>query len=160
MTRSAQIPTTFVNRAREHLQRTGQPFALGPRRRSDVALLVDKNETSERWAVLVDPRSVPVLFDELIEAVQEPNAPETPRFTGLMLRFAKYATIALDGLPTEFRTEDGAVVGRMDVVDNCSVFVSSGLAVSCLSWMLRYHEPRTGFFVSVVEAQLQSPRGR
>lgn len=145
MTTSALIPTTFVKRAREHLQRTGQPLLLGPRRRSDVALLVDRNEASERWGVLVDPRSVPVLFDELIEAVQEPNAPDTPRFTDLMLRFAKYATIALDGLPTEFRTEDGAVVGRMDVVDNCSVFVSGGLAVSCLSWVLRHKEPRSGF---------------
>jgi len=143
----ASIPTSFVKRAREFLRRTGQPLLYGPRRRSDVALLVDKSETSERWAVLLDPRSVQVLFDELAEAALETDAPETPHFTDLMLRFSRYAAIAVQGLPTEFRSADGALIGRLSVADNCSVFVSAVLAVSCLSWVLRYHEPRTGFFL-------------
>ena len=144
---AATIPASFLKRAREHLQRTGQPLLLGPRRRSDVALLVDRNETSVRWAVLSDPRSVPVLLAELAEAVLEPDAPETPHFTDLMLRLSRYATLAVKGLPNEFTSDDGSVIGRMDVADGCLVFVSSALAVSCLSWVLRYHRPRTGFFL-------------
>jgi hypothetical protein len=102
---------------------------------------------SERWAVLIDPRSVPVLLGELAEAVQEPGSPATPRFTDLMLRFSNYAAIAVRGLPDEFRGEDAGLIGRMEVVDNCMVYVSSALALSCLSHLLRHSEPRTGFFL-------------
>jgi hypothetical protein len=147
MTTSATIPASFQRRARRHLLRTGQPLLFGPRRRFDLALIVDRNESSERWGVLADPRSVPVLLDELVEAVQESDAPETPRFTDLMLRLSKYAAIVVKGLPNEFRSENGDLVGRMDVADHCLVFVSNALAVSCLSWILRYHEPRIGFYL-------------
>jgi hypothetical protein len=114
-------------------------------------LLVDKNVASERWAVLIDPRSVPLLLGELVEAVQEPNAPATPRFTALMLRLSNYAAIVVDGLPTEFRSEDGRLLGRVDVADNCLVFASSALAVSCLSFVLRHQQPRTGFFMRMAD---------
>lgn len=147
MNAPATIPASFVKRARRHLHRTGQPLLLGRRRRSDVALLVDKNEAGERWAVLLDPRSVPVLLDELTEAVLDRGAPDTPHFTDLMLRFSKYAAIAVKGVPTEFRGEDGILLGRTAVADNCLLFVSNALALSCLSYVLRHHEPRTGFFV-------------
>jgi hypothetical protein len=141
------IPASFLVRARRHLRRTGQPLLLGPRRRTDLTLIVDKNVISERWAVLIDPRSVPVLLDDLAEAVLESGAPETPRFTILMLRFSKLAAIAVRGLPDEFRGEDGGLIGRMEVVDNCTVYVSGALALSCLSHVLRHSEPRTGFFL-------------
>ena len=147
MTNSAVIPASFVLRAKRHLERTGQPLLFGPRRRSDVALLVDGNRSSARWAVLLDPRSVPALLDELAEAVQDRDAPETPRFTDLMLRFSAYAAVAVRGLPTELTDEDGEPIGHISASDNCLVFASSALALSCLSWVLRYHEPRPGFFL-------------
>lgn len=144
MSLPAMIPANFVARARRHVRRTGQPLLLSPRRRGDTGLLIARNPASARWIVLLDPRSVPILFDELADISREPDAQESEQFTRMMLRLYRYAAVAVEGLPNRFES-DGQTVGRVDVADGCCVFASSALAVSCLSWVLR--QERTGLYL-------------
>jgi hypothetical protein len=106
--------------------------------------LVARNPASERWVVLLDPRSIPILFEELEEITTQPDGEHSPAFTDLMLRLSKSATTAIEGLPTRFES-GGQEVGRLDVADGCCVFASNTLALSCLSWVL--WQQRTGFFL-------------
>ena len=144
MSAPALIPAGFVARAHRHLRRTGQPLLMRPRQRGDLALLVSKNPASGRWLVYLNPRSVPVLYDELADICREPDAKESEQLTRMMLRLHRYAANAVEELPGRFEC-DGQTVGRVDVADHCSVFASSALAVSCLSWLLRAQ--RTGLYL-------------
>lgn len=144
MSGPAIIPASFLARARRHVRRTGQPLLMRPRRRGDLALLASKNPTSGRWLLYLNPRSVPVLYDELADICREPDAQESEQLTRMMLRLHRYAANAVEDLPDRFESE-GQTVGRVDVADHCSVFASSAVAVSCLSWVMR--QERTGLYL-------------
>ena len=144
MSAPAMIPANFVARARRHACRTGQPLLMRPRRRGDLALLVSKNPASARWLVYLNPRAVPILYDELADICREPDAQESEQLTRMMLRLHRYAAHAVEDLPDRFESA-GRTVGRVDVADRCSVFASSALAVSCLSWVMR--QQRTGLYL-------------
>jgi hypothetical protein len=139
----ASIPASFLIRARRHLNRTGRPLVYGPRRRSDIGLFACPNPVSARWVLVTDTSSLPAPVKEAI-LVNERR--EVGPSAELMVRLTKYAAVVAEGLPSRFECE-GLAVGHMEVADNCCVFVSSALAVSCLSWWLRNCKPRTGFFL-------------
>jgi hypothetical protein len=141
MIATTSIPAAFVKRAHRHLLRTGRPLVYGPLHRRDIGLSAVRNPASGRWAFVVDVGTLPYLVQQGLLA-QGPS-------TELMLRLAKYARIAVKGLPGRFECA-GQEVGRVDEADGL-VVVSSGLAMSCLSYVLRHHEPRTGFYVSVLD---------
>lgn len=140
------IPAGFAQRAKRHLRRTGRPLVYGPRRKSDLGLLAERNPASERWAVILD---VTTLSEPLQEAILAKLDPERGPPTELMLRLAKYARIAVGDLPCVFNC-GGQEIGRVDECDGL-VVASSGLALSCLSHVFRYQEPRTGFFLRVLD---------
>lgn len=151
----ASIPATFLRRAQRHLRRTGRPLVYGPRRQMDIGLLACPNPASVRWLLLADTSSLPEVLEEAILANEDASVGPS---TDLMVRLTKYATVAVDGLPSRFEC-DSRVVGHLEVCDGVP-FVSDGVSLSCLSHLLRHHEPRTGFFIRVVETHLQSPRDR
>jgi hypothetical protein len=76
----------------------------------------------------------------------------------LMVKLTRYARIAVDGLPSVFHC-DGREVGQLQVCDGVPL-LSDAVALSCFSFLLRHHEPRTGFFIRLVETRIESPRGR
>ena len=117
----------------------------GRRRHTDIGLLACQNPASERWILLTDTSSLPEVLEDAILAGENPRAGPSAE---LMVRLTKYATVGLDGLPTVFESE-GKEVGRLQVCDGV-LFVSDALAVSCLSYVLRRHEPRTGFCLRIV----------
>ena len=135
----AEIPARFLVRARRHLRRTGRPLVYGPRRRADIGLLACPNPASARWALITDTSTLPDIVEEAILG-------DGPR-TDLMVRLTRYATVAVDGLPSRFEC-GGVEVGRMEVCDGV-VFLSDAVALTCFSFLLRHHDPRTGFFVRV-----------
>jgi hypothetical protein len=141
---ATEIPTSFVKRARQHLRRTGRPLLYGPRRRGDIALLAYPNPASARWALVTDTSTLPDVLEEAILA-HERN--EVGPSAELMVKLTKYAAIAVDGLPSVFRCE-GQVIGLMQLCDGLP-FVSNAVALSCLSYVLRHHDPRTGFYLRV-----------
>ena len=145
---AAMIPFSFVRRARLHLRRTGGPLVYGPRRQTDIGLLASQNPASGRWVLVTDTSTLPDILEEAILGYGTS--------ADLMVRLTKYASIAVDGLPSRFECE-GVEVGRMEVCDGVP-FLSDAEALSCLSFLLRHHEPRTGFFVRVVEAHF-GPKG-
>ena len=147
---AAMIPSNFVRRVRQHLRRTGLPLVYSFRRQADIGLLAVQNPASARWALVTDTSTLPDILEEAILG----DGPSTD----LMLRLTKYAAIAVDGLPSRFECE-GMDVGHMEVCDGVPL-LSDAVALSCFSFLLRHHEPRTGFFIRVVEAQLPPPRGR
>jgi hypothetical protein len=141
---AAEIPANFVNHARQHLRRTGRPLLYGPRRRSDIGLLACPNPASARWVLLTDTPSLP---GPLEEAILAEECIEVGPSAELMVKLTKYAAIAVDGLPSLFQCQS-QVIGHLQVCDGVP-FVSEAVALSCLSFVLRHHEPRTGFFVRV-----------
>jgi hypothetical protein len=142
MTAHVEIPADFLARAQEHLRRTGQPFVYCQQRR-DRELIARQNPVSGRW---------------MLYAVPEPMPVGRFAFAELLMKFTECAGTAIDGLPRRFHCE-GHEIGRVDYCDGLAV-VSSGLALTCLSYVLRHHETRTGFFVRVVDAHFRSPSGR
>ncbi len=147
---AASIPATFMRRAQRHFRGTGRPLVYGRRRRTDIGLLAFPNPASTRWVLVTDTSTLPDTLEEAILG----DGPSTE----LMVRLTKYATIAVDDLPSRFVCE-GMEVGRLEVCDGVP-FLSDAVALSCLSFLLRHHEPRTGLFVRVVETHLRSHRGR
>lgn len=138
----ATIPASFVKRARGHSLRTGQPLLYGPRRRTDIGLLARPNPASVRWTLVTDTSTLPDILEEAILAGEIPRGGPSAE---LMVRLAKYAVVAIHGLPSVFECE-GKEVGRVQICDGLP-FVSDAVALSCLSFVLRRHTPRTGFFV-------------
>jgi hypothetical protein len=131
MSASIEIPARFVQRAQEHLRRTGRPLVYGQRGKGrELAAL--QNPASGRWALY---------------ALPEPMVVGRFSFAELQMRLASCAKDAVGGLPRRFECE-GHEVGRVDDCDGLAV-VSSTLALSCLSYVLRQHHPKTGFFVRV-----------
>lgn len=146
MSAPASISASFVSHARRHLRRTGRPFVYGPRRHTDIGLLACPNPASARWTLITDTSTLPGIMEEALLAKDQS--------ADLLVRLTKYAAVAVEGLPSRFECE-GAPVGRMDVCDGVP-FLSDGLALSCLSYLLRCHDPRTGFFL-LVEPQGNRP---
>jgi len=136
MNAPAAIPAGFLDHARRHLRREGRPLLYGPRRQTETGLLACPNPSSGRWAILLDPSTVPGPVEEVLLA---------GGLTETMCRLSRYAGVALHDLPRVFEAE-GQEVGSWQECDGV-VFVSDALALSCLSYLLRHHEPRTGFFV-------------
>ena len=126
---SAEIPATFLEQARQHLRRTGRPFVYG-RQGRDRELVAMQNPASGRWALYAVPEPLPVGRFAIAE---------------LQMKLSECATSAVERLPSRFVC-DGQEVGRLDVCDGVA-FVSDAVALSCLSFVLRRHEPRTGFFL-------------
>jgi hypothetical protein len=139
---NVEIPASFLARAHEHLQRTGWPFVYCHRVK-DRELIARHNPASGRWMLYAVPQPLPVGRFAIAE---------------LLMTFTECARTAVDGLPRRYDC-DGHEVGRVDDCDGLAV-VSSGLALSCLSFVLRHHEPRAGFFVRAVDAHFRSPSGR
>lgn len=146
----AQVPASFLDHAKRHLRQTGCPLVCGPRRRLDIGLAARPNPGSARWALFTDTSTLPTILQEAVHANESNNE--------LMLRLTKYATIAVSGLPSVFKCVEH-VVGQLEVCDGVP-FLTDAVTLSCFSYVLRHHEPRTGFFVRVVVTQLRSQRGR
>ncbi|HEY2953848.1 MAG TPA: hypothetical protein VGK89_01220 [Candidatus Eisenbacteria bacterium] len=91
---------------------------------------------------MVNPTTVPVLVELVMEAFA--SREQGPR-TRMLARLAQYAALAVEDVPRVFVCED-LTVGRVDVCDGVP-FVSCALAVSCLSYVLRHWEPRTGIYI-------------
>ncbi len=140
-----EMPASFLCRAHQYLRRTGRPFVYAPRRRTDIGLSAEKNRASQRWAFVIDVGTLPEPIQEALLAHVDPvNRPTTE----LMMRLSKYARIAVEGLPGVFEHR-GCVIGRLDVCDGLPV-VSNAMTLSCLSYVLRHYDPRTGFFVRLL----------
>ena len=139
---ASMIPASFLTRARGHLRRTGQPFVYGPRRRTDTGLFAERNPVSERWCLMVNPTTVPILIEQVMESFA--SREQGPR-TRMLVKLAQYAAVAVGDLPRAFVCED-VTVGRVEVCDGVP-FVSCALAVSCLSYVLRHRKPRSGVYI-------------
>ena len=140
----AEIPARFLVQAQRHLRQTGRPLVYGPRRRTDIGLLAIQNPASARWALATDTSTLPDILEEAILANEPPRGEPS---ADLMVRLTKYAAVAVQGFPSVFECH-GCEVGRLQVCDGVP-FLSDGLALSCLSYVLRHHDPRTGFFLRV-----------
>lgn len=128
---AASIPPSFIRRAHHHLRRTGRPLVYA-RRRMDRELMARRNPASGRWVLYALPEPLEGRFS----------------FAELLVRLTVCARMAVEGIPRVFQ-RDGYEIGRVDVCDGM-VLVSSALALSCLSYVLRHHEPRTGFYLRVL----------
>lgn len=128
---TAQIPASFLCHAHLHLRQIGRPFVYG-RQGRDREMVALQNPASGRWALYAVPEPLPVGRFAIAE---------------LLMRFSECGRSAVEGLPSRFVC-DGREVGRLDVCDGVA-FVSDAVALSCLSFVLRRHEPRTGFFINI-----------
>ncbi len=138
----AEIPASFVRHAQQYLGRTGRPLVYGPRRKTDIGLLAVQNPASARWAVVTDTSTLPDILEEAILANEPPRGGPS---ADLMVRLTRYSAVAVGGLPWVF-TCQGREVGHLQVCDGVPL-VSDAIALSCLSFVLRRHEPRTGFYL-------------
>jgi hypothetical protein len=91
-----------------------------------------QNPASGRWLLYAVPEPLPVGRFAIAE---------------LLMKLTECARTAVESLPRRFECE-GHEIGRVDECDGLAV-VSNGLALSCLSFVLRHQQPQAGFFVSV-----------
>lgn len=141
---NAEVPASFLDRAQRYLRRTGRPLVYGSRRQTDIGLLAVQNPASARWVLVTDTSTLPDILEEAILAGENPREGMSAE---LMVKLTKYAVVAIVGLPSVFECE-GQEVGRLHVCDGVP-FVSDALTLSCLSYVFRSHEPRTGFFLRI-----------
>ena len=139
MSAAIEVPRVFVDQARVHLSRTGQPLLTRDRRRVRDWEFVAMPD-SQGYLIMVGPTTH---VAQTLVAMKR-RYPQRD----LAVDLCSITAAALEGLPRRFTCE-GLTVGLWEASD-ARVCVRGAVALSCLSWMLR--NQKVGCYLTLWEA--------